>query len=73
MYSDRTIQRWADDMRAAIAAREGDTLATLMQWNDKNGCFTYADSCVEFGETTREVWLDSLIRCADDMLANLDN
>jgi hypothetical protein len=73
MYTQKHIDEWANGVRAAIAARDGDTLANLMQWNDRNGCFTYADSCIEFGETTREEWLASLIRCADDMLANLDN
>ncbi len=73
MYTKRDIEHWASDMRTAIAARDGDTLANLMQWNDRNGCFTYADSCIEFGGTTREAWLESLVRCADDMLANLDN
>jgi hypothetical protein len=73
MYTQKDIDRWRADMRAAMAGRDGDTLAALMQWNDRNGCFTYEDSCNEFGETTREEWLDSLIRCADDMLANLNN
>jgi len=72
MYTQKQIDEWADDVRAATAARDGDTLAALLQWNDKNGCFTYADSCIEFGETTREAWLESLIRCAEDILANLD-
>jgi hypothetical protein len=72
MYTKADIENWANGVRAATAARDGDTLAGLLQWNDKNGCFTYADSCIEFGETTRDAWLESLIRCADDILANLD-
>jgi hypothetical protein len=62
------VEVWSRNMRAAIAARDGDRLAQLMYQNDGNGCFSYADSCHEFGDTTREEWLESLLECAADML-----
>jgi hypothetical protein len=67
------VKKWEDEMRAAITARDADTLARLMSENDRNGCFTYADVCLEFGETTRDEWIDGTIECAEEMLAELPN
>ena len=61
---------WAAGMRAAIDRRDGDTLATLMYQNDRNGCFSYEQVCFEFGDTTREEWLAGLIECATNMLSD---
>jgi hypothetical protein len=67
------VDSWAADMRAAIAARDAESLARLMYENDRNGCFSYVDVCNEFGETSREEWIDSTIECAQSMLDDLPN
>ena len=67
------VDRWADDMRAAVAARDAETLARLMYANDRNGCFSYIDVCNEFGETTIAEWIDATIECAQSMLDDLPN
>lgn len=67
------IKTWQENMRTAIGNRNGDWLAELMYQNDGNGVFSFEQSCFEFGETTREEWLDSLIECAEEMLASIDN
>lgn len=58
------VERWADDMRAAIAAKDAETLARLMYANDRNGCFSYVDVCNEFGEMTYDEWFESTIEYA---------
>ena len=67
------VDRWAEDMRAAIAAKDADTLARLMYANDRNGCFSYADVCNEFGEMTIAEWAETTIGCAQSMLDDLPN
>jgi len=58
------VDSWAADMRAAIAARDAESLARLMYENDRNGCFSYVDVCNEFGEMTYEKWYESTIEYA---------
>lgn len=67
------VESWERDMRAAITAKDADRLAELMEWNDRNGCFSYADVCAEFGEMTREDWIESTIKCAVSILDDLPN
>jgi hypothetical protein len=63
---------WEKRMRQAIADRDGDRLASLMYENDGNGCFSYAQVCFEFGDMSREEWLDGSIECAESMLAEVN-
>ena len=64
---------WEKRMRQAIDDRNGDRLASLMYENDRNGVFSYADSCAEGWEQTREEWLASLIECAETMLSGIND
>lgn len=67
------VESWERDMRAAIVARNAERLAELMYENDRNGCFSYADVCSEFGGMSRCEWIDTTIDCAESMLADLPN
>jgi len=67
------VEKWADDMRAAIAAKDAETLARLMYANDRNGCFSYVDVCNEFGEMTVAEWVETTIECAQAILDDLPN
>jgi hypothetical protein len=60
-------------MRAAIAAKDAETLARLMYANDRNGCFSYVDVCNEFGEMTVAEWVETTIECAQAILDDLPN
>jgi len=64
---------WEKRMRQAIDDRDGDRLAILMYENDGNGVFSYADSCAEGWEHTREEWIVSLIECAETMLSGIND
>lgn len=48
----------------AVNSRDGEELARLLQWNDRNGIYSYEDNIREFGEMTREEWIDALINSA---------
>ena len=48
----------------AINSRNGDELERLLAWNDRNGVYSYEDNVREFGEMTREEWIDALIDSA---------
>jgi len=72
MRTEFNVELWVSRMRAAIEARDAECLASLMQEDDGNGVFSYADSCLQFGETTREEWENSLIRYVADMLARIE-
>lgn len=67
------VDSWAADMRAAIAERNAERLARLMYENDRNGCFSYADVCSEFGELTYEEWVDTTVECAQSVIDDLPN
>lgn len=67
------VESWERDMRAAVVERDAERLASLMYENDRNGCFSYTDVCNEFGEMSREKWIDTTIDCAESMLADLPN
>ena len=64
---------WEKRMRQAIDDRNGDRLASLMYENDRNGVFSYEDSCAEGWEHTRDEWLSSLIECAETMLSGIND
>jgi len=66
------VEVWAKLLRVAIAERNGEWMAQLMSENDRNGCFSFDDYCREFGETTREEWIDGSIECAEGMLADIE-
>jgi hypothetical protein len=66
------VTLWEKRMRQAIADRNGDYLAQLMYENDRNGCFSYDQVCFEFGEMSREEWLDGNIECAESMLSEIN-
>jgi hypothetical protein len=67
------VDEWAAAMADAIKRKDAETLATLMGKNDRNGCFSYADVCSEFGEITIEKWAAGTIECAKTVLADLPN
>lgn len=67
------VVSWEKDMRAAIVARDAERLAELMSENDRNGCFSFVDVCNEFGEMSRQKWIDGTVDCAESMLADLPN
>jgi hypothetical protein len=68
------VEHWASEMRIAIAAKNAEWLAELMQENDKNGVFYYEDYCREFGvDITTEEWAESTIACAENMLSQLES
>jgi hypothetical protein len=64
---------WEKRMRQAIGDRNGDRLASLMEENDRNGVFSYADSIAEGWEQTRDEWVVSLIECAETMLSGVND
>jgi len=66
------VTQWATQLRLAIELRDGNRMADLMTQNDKNGCFAYDDVCFEFGETTKEEWVDGLVATAEEMLSELN-
>ena len=67
------VNAWEASMRSAIADRDGDRLAIVMYQNDRNGVFSYEDSCAEGWEHTRDEWLASLIECAETMLSGVSD
>ena len=67
------VDEWAVEMAYAIEREDAETLAALMGRNDRNGCFSYAEVCNEFGETTKEEWSTDTIECAKEILADLPN
>lgn len=48
----------------AINSRNGNELERLLSWNDRNGIYSYEDNVREFGEMSREEWIDALIDSA---------
>lgn len=48
----------------AVNSRDGGELSRLLQWNDRNGIYSYEDNIREFGEMSREEWIDALINSA---------
>ncbi len=67
------VVSWVADMRAAVAVKDAEWLAKLMYENDKNGVFSYANVCNEFGEMSREKWEESTIKCAESVLDDMPN
>jgi len=63
---------WAIQLRDAIDRRDGDRMSQLLYENDGNGCFSYHAVCFEFGETSAEEWIDGLVECGSETLAELD-
>lgn len=66
------VEAWKRRVLSAIADNDGDTLANVLYENDGNGCFSYKQSCREFGWTNREEWTASLIDCAEEMIARIE-
>ncbi len=61
------IQQWQSDLRAAVNARDGEGMASMMKNHDPNGCYSYADCVEECGVTTRDEWIDLCIQTATDI------
>lgn len=51
---------WRRAVMSAISAEDWDTLAQLMEQNDRNGVWSYEDCVREFGQQTRAEWAVSL-------------
>ena len=66
------VKQWAGDMQSAIDAKDAETLAVLLAENDHNGVYSYDDYCNEFGETTRDEWVEGTIDCAERTLEDLE-
>ena len=61
------MQQWQSDLRAAVNARDGEGMASMMKNHDPNGCYSYADCVEECGVTTRDEWIDMCIQTATDI------
>jgi hypothetical protein len=65
---------WEKKLRAAAEARNGDEMARLHQWNDRNGCYHYGDVVAEFGpDVTHEQWIDGLVKTTNEVLADCED
>ena len=60
------MDQWQADLRAAVEARDGEGMASLMSNHDRHGCYSFADCVKECGVKTRDEWIDLCIQTANE-------